>query len=197
MLERGDRSILALSYGWLTALHPDPHGTTLAAVRRFLDADAAASDTGLFWDFCSLPQKGPDGDDKTEAECLDNLLFGLPKSNIGRMQSIGPDTDIFLLNYNSDKVHGVFRSVAKPALNIDQLAWGGQKGKGSPWPAQLKVERSPGLHFEPTLLNRRMSMGKGALEGPLRPQKVQALLQLLSSKKLTPVEELQGVEVEQ
>ena len=45
MLERGDRSILALSYGWLTALHPDPHGTTLAAVRRFLDADAAASDT--------------------------------------------------------------------------------------------------------------------------------------------------------
>jgi len=37
MLERGDRSILALSYGWLTALHPDPRGTTLAAVRRFLE----------------------------------------------------------------------------------------------------------------------------------------------------------------
>ena len=73
MLERGDRSILALSYGWLTALHPDPHGTTLAAVRRFLDADAAASDTGLFWDFCSLPQKGPDGEDKTEAE---KAMFG-------------------------------------------------------------------------------------------------------------------------
>ena len=43
MLERGDRSILALSYGWLTALHPDPRGTTLAAVRRFLDADAPLS----------------------------------------------------------------------------------------------------------------------------------------------------------
>ena len=73
MLERGDRSILALSYGWLTALHPDPHGTTLAAVRRFLDADAAASDTGLFWDFCSLPQKGPNGEEKTEEE---KAMFG-------------------------------------------------------------------------------------------------------------------------
>ena len=73
MLERGDRSILALSYGWLTALHPDPRGTTLAAVRRFLDADAAASDTGLFWDFCSLPQKGPNGEEKTEEE---KAMFG-------------------------------------------------------------------------------------------------------------------------
>ena len=35
MLLRGDRSVLALSHGWLTALHPEPHGTTLAAVRRF------------------------------------------------------------------------------------------------------------------------------------------------------------------
>ena len=34
MLKRGDRSVLALTYGWLTAFHPDPHGTTLAAARR-------------------------------------------------------------------------------------------------------------------------------------------------------------------
>ena len=27
-LERGDRSVFALSYGWLTASHPDPHGST-------------------------------------------------------------------------------------------------------------------------------------------------------------------------
>lgn len=102
MLERGDRSILVLSYGWLTALHPDPHGTTLASVRRFLEADAAtqaakrvsprsleqnplvrnapatsegaeASDVGLFWDFASLPQKGPNGEEKTEEE---KSIFG-------------------------------------------------------------------------------------------------------------------------
>ena len=35
-LRRGDRSIIALSYGWLTAAHPDPHGQTLAALRQHL-----------------------------------------------------------------------------------------------------------------------------------------------------------------
>ena len=59
MLKRGDRSILALSHGWLTALHPDPHGTTLAAVRRYLEADAAASSTGLLG-LCEPPSKGPE-----------------------------------------------------------------------------------------------------------------------------------------
>ena len=67
MLERGDRSVLALSYGWLTALHPDPHGTTLAAVRRFLSS-TEANDIGLFWDFCSLPQRGQKGEERSEAE---------------------------------------------------------------------------------------------------------------------------------
>ena len=69
MLLRGDRSVLALSHGWLTALHPEPHGTTLAAVRRFLLFDtAAAGDVGLFWDFASLPQRGPNGEARTEEE---------------------------------------------------------------------------------------------------------------------------------
>ncbi|EOD21951.1 hypothetical protein EMIHUDRAFT_240710 [Emiliania huxleyi CCMP1516] len=69
MLLRGDRSILSLSHGWLTALHPDPHGTTLAAVRRFLLFDtAAAGEAGLFWDFASLPQRGPNGEARTEEE---------------------------------------------------------------------------------------------------------------------------------
>ena len=70
MLVRGDRSILALSYGWLTALHPDPHGTTLASVRRFLLSDTAANEAGLFWDFASLPQRGPNGEEKTEEDQL-------------------------------------------------------------------------------------------------------------------------------
>ena len=69
MLLRGDRSVLALSHGWLTALHPEPHGTTLAAVRRFLLFDTtAAGDAGLFWDFASLPQRGPNGEARTEEE---------------------------------------------------------------------------------------------------------------------------------
>ena len=68
MLAAGNRSILALSYGWQTPSHPDPFGTTLAAVRRFLateSADALAT-SALFWDFASLPQKDPACFDSTE-----------------------------------------------------------------------------------------------------------------------------------
>jgi hypothetical protein len=72
LLDGGDRSILALSYRWLTGLHPEPHGTTLAAVRRHLRREGegegvTALRCGLFWDFLSLPQKDGDGK-RTEEE---------------------------------------------------------------------------------------------------------------------------------
>jgi serine/threonine protein kinase len=57
LLDRADRSILALSYRWLTREHPDPHGTALSAVRRFLRSKDGLGKCGMFWDFASLPQK--------------------------------------------------------------------------------------------------------------------------------------------
>ena len=50
LLARGDRSVFALSYGWLTAAHPDPKGTTLAAVRRYLRTQPDAAQCALFWE---------------------------------------------------------------------------------------------------------------------------------------------------
>lgn len=55
-LKRGDRSILVLSYGWLTKAHPDPHGTTLKVVRQFLAKQPDVDRCGLFWDLAALPQ---------------------------------------------------------------------------------------------------------------------------------------------
>jgi hypothetical protein len=58
LFDGADRSILALSYRWLTREHPDPHGTALCAVRRFLRSDEAGlGKCAMFWDFTSLPQK--------------------------------------------------------------------------------------------------------------------------------------------
>ena len=56
LLDRGDRSILALSYRWLTASHPEPRGTTLNTVRKFLQRQERTNrvdltQLGLFWDF--------------------------------------------------------------------------------------------------------------------------------------------------
>ena len=54
--ERG--LIFVLSYRWLTAAHPDPHGDTLRTVLDALGSHPANEARALFWDFCSLPQKG-------------------------------------------------------------------------------------------------------------------------------------------
>jgi hypothetical protein len=43
---------------WQTAAHPDPHGVTLRALRRYLRAlGPAAEACALFVDYLSLPQK--------------------------------------------------------------------------------------------------------------------------------------------
>jgi hypothetical protein len=61
-LSRGDRSIFALSHGWLAAGDPDPHGIRVDMVVRFFRRMQDTSgrplpvDAGLFWDFCSLHQ---------------------------------------------------------------------------------------------------------------------------------------------
>ena len=66
--DRADRSILALSYRWLTSWHPDPLGTALSAMRRFLRSEADLSKCALFWDFASLPQKDTANGQRTAEE---------------------------------------------------------------------------------------------------------------------------------
>jgi hypothetical protein len=79
--DRADRSVLALSYRWLTAAHPDPLGTALEAVRRFLRSEADLSKCALFWDFASLPQKDTAGGPRSAEEAgtfkrgLDSMGF--------------------------------------------------------------------------------------------------------------------------
>ena len=58
---------------------------------------------------------------------------------------VGPDTAVFLFNYNSKELHGPYLATAAAQLNIDKEAWknSAPKGKGrggnSPYPAQLRV----------------------------------------------------------
>ena len=79
LFDRADRSILYLSYRWLTAAHPDPHGMTLSAVRRFLRSEAGLGKCAMCWDFASLPQKDRDGlRYAEEAATFKEALVGLP-----------------------------------------------------------------------------------------------------------------------
>jgi hypothetical protein len=53
LVERGDRSIGALTYGWLSPGDPDPAGSRIRVLRRAL---ARLAIKALFWDFGSLYQ---------------------------------------------------------------------------------------------------------------------------------------------
>ena len=67
---------------WLQPDHPDPHGQTLQLLARVLKAyvDKVQGGTcGVFLDFCSLHQKGPAGEQRSDAEAE---LFGFALNNL-------------------------------------------------------------------------------------------------------------------
>jgi len=69
----------------------------------------------------------------TEGECLDKRLFGLPDREWKRVSQIKEGDILFLLNYMTGHLHGVFEASSDGILNIDPNAWGGR------FPAQVKV----------------------------------------------------------
>ena len=79
---------------------------------------------------------------KTRDECLDNLLFGLPRGSFKELRaSCSEKTKIFLLDYSRHELHGVFRANGIPGVNLNPLAFGGSERNGSPFSAQLRVFR--------------------------------------------------------
>ena len=80
--------VVVVSYPWLQPDHPDPRGETLRLLARVLKAYIAelasvyaeeGGTCGVFLDFCSLMQKGPNGEERTPAQMK---LFGLALSNL-------------------------------------------------------------------------------------------------------------------
>lgn len=51
LFQSNDRRVGALSYGWLTPLHSDPHGLNTAHVLTFLRSEAGSHVEALFWDY--------------------------------------------------------------------------------------------------------------------------------------------------
>lgn len=72
---------------------------------------------------------------RTERECLDSRLFGLPESMWSRVSQVKEGDALFLLNYQTNHLHGVFEAVSDGAMNIVPYAYGGR------FPAQVRVRR--------------------------------------------------------
>src|SRR3989337_533164 len=73
--------------------------------------------------------------DKTENECFQRMLFGTSKLYADDALSVKTGDILFLLNVNSNVLHGIFRAKADGRQNLVSEAW---KGK---YPYQVEVEQ--------------------------------------------------------
>jgi len=79
---------------------------------------------------------------RTEGECLERKLFGAPKTEWNRVSQVKKGDILFLLNYQTNRLHGVFEAAIDGVMDIEPYAFDGY------FPAQVRVRRkmrSPSL----------------------------------------------------
>nr|GEX61021.1 hypothetical protein [Tanacetum cinerariifolium] len=76
----------------------------------------------------------------TMDENLKRQLFGLPPRYRDSVRQITPGLPLFLYNYSTHQLHGVFEAASFGGTNIDPTAWEDKKNQGeSRFPAQVRV----------------------------------------------------------
>ncbi|XP_050228180.1 B2 protein [Mercurialis annua] len=76
----------------------------------------------------------------TMQENLKRQLFGLPPRYRDSVRAITPGLPLFLYNYSTHQLHGVFEAASFGGTNIDPAAWEDKKCHGeSRFPAQVRV----------------------------------------------------------
>uniref|UniRef100_A0A0E0A177 DCD domain-containing protein n=1 Tax=Oryza glumipatula TaxID=40148 RepID=A0A0E0A177_9ORYZ len=76
----------------------------------------------------------------TMQEDLKRQLFGLPARYRDSVRAIIPGLPLFLYNYTTHQLHGVFEASSFGGSNIDPTAWEDKKCKGeSRFPAQVRI----------------------------------------------------------
>uniref|UniRef100_A0A5B7B0Q7 Putative B2 protein-like n=1 Tax=Davidia involucrata TaxID=16924 RepID=A0A5B7B0Q7_DAVIN len=76
----------------------------------------------------------------TMQENLKRQLFGLPPRYRDSVRAITPGLPLFLYNYSTHQLHGIFEAASFGGTNIDPSAWEDKKNPGeSRFPAQVQV----------------------------------------------------------
>lgn len=73
---------------------------------------------------------------RTKEECLKGKLFGLPSSMTDLVLNVRKGMTLFLFEYESRLLHGVFRATSDGGINIDREAF---RSSGKYFPAQVRV----------------------------------------------------------
>jgi len=113
---------------------------------------------------------------KTEPECLQRMLFGTNKLYASDVLSVKTGDILFLLNVNSNALHGIFRAKSDGRHSIVPEAW---KGK---YPYQVEVEPLGNIE---TIKNAKSTLKKLGVEWhkPLSIAMTGRLLAFFSAKE--------------
>ncbi|XP_051141239.1 B2 protein [Andrographis paniculata] len=77
----------------------------------------------------------------TMQEDLKRQLFGLPPRYRDSVRAITPGLPLFLYNYTTHQLYGIFEATTFGGTNIDPTAWEDKKCKGeSRFPAQVRIQ---------------------------------------------------------
>ncbi|CAL8468750.1 g8290 [Coccomyxa elongata] len=104
---------------------------------------------------------------ETYDECVNKLIFGLPRAHWCYVQHIKKGMPIFLFNYQSRKLHGIYRAVTDGDWKINPHGWVGHTNRETQYPSQVKVEvysKCPPLdkgEYDPIIKNCYYPEGSG------------------------------------
>ncbi|KAK9864157.1 hypothetical protein WJX84_004586 [Apatococcus fuscideae] len=108
---------------------------------------------------------------ETFHECVEGLIFGLPRPHMCYVQNIRPGMPVFLFNYSERRMYGIYRAVTEGTYEINPQAWTSHTGGSrTRFPAQVQVEvykACPALTegvFKPILSNCYTSDSKLTFE---------------------------------
>ncbi|KAJ4953860.1 hypothetical protein NE237_030692 [Protea cynaroides] len=77
---------------------------------------------------------------ETMQDDLRRQLFGLPHKYKDSVRAITPGLPLFLYNYTTHQMHGVYQALSFGGSNIDPTAWEDKKCRGeSRFPAQVRI----------------------------------------------------------
>ena len=110
----------------------------------------------------------------TQMECLDRLLLGSPRADWQHISLLGHEAVLFLWNFESRRLNGVFRPSSAPALDIVRNAWA---SSGRQYPAQIRV-KVEGTGVKALSKAQLEGTGVCARSGPLSADGVKQLLRL-------------------
>ncbi len=113
---------------------------------------------------------------KTESECLQRMLFGTNKLYAANVLAIKSGDILFLLNVNSNLLHGIFRAKSDGRQNIVPEAWKGR------YPYQVEAEAIGNIQ---SIENAKKTLQKLGIEWrkPLNASMAEKLFAYFSSNE--------------